>query len=528
MEQGHHFEAAAYRYRQDGWWRDVALIAQFRRHVEKDGEALAVAYDGRHLSRQDLWDKAGVLKASLREQGAVERQVALIDMPNNAAWMIAFVAILQAGMIPATLPSTTTVEHLRHIMNVTQPAVVFSCEATTKGRLWSTVQQAAETSAATPCLISIDDNGRFAWQSDTNVAAPVVDHPTLAHLMFTSGTTGDPKAVMHSENTLDTLNRQFAERFSLDEKSAVFMASPLGHSVGAIHGARLSLWLGSALILQQRWQPVEALHLVEKYGAAFTAAATPFLFDLIRAEWPHVTPKLAPLRWFLCGGAQVPPELVRQARDAFPNTVLTPLWGMTEGGLTTCLPDTSAERLATTVGVGLPDLEVKVIDKNEVNMAVGAVGELTMRGPGVFLGYYQQEAQYLAQLTAEGYFRTGDLATIDADGYVAITGRAKDLIIRGGVNISPVMTENAVAAHPNVRGVAVIGWPDERLGERLCAVITPHGTPPTFDELIQFCLDYGLYRRYLPERLVVVDSFPLTAAGKIRKHILKESILRRS
>jgi acyl-CoA synthetase (AMP-forming)/AMP-acid ligase II len=285
------------------------------------------------------------------------------------------------------------------------------------------------------------------------------------------------------------------------------------------------MWTGGPLVLQQSWNPDEALALVDEHRAVFTAAATPFLADLLDADWPHEHPKLSTLRWFLCGGAQVPPALVRRSSTEFPDTFMTPLWGMTEGGLTTCLGDASTStQLEETVGVGLPDLEIRVLDDDGVLRETGT-GELVMRGPGVFIGYLGQVDLYRELLTSEGFFRTGDIATIDADGYIAITGRVKDLIIRGGVNISPVMTENTLAAHPAVKGVAVIGWPDERLGERLCAVVVAPGDRPTLEELIGFCEAEGLERRFHPERLVTVDEFPRTAAGKIRKQQLRTDLL---
>ena len=346
---------------------------------------------------------------------------------------------------------------------------------------------------------------------------------TTAHLMFTSSTTGPPKAVSHSEDTLGALNLQFAERFGLDHRTPLFMPSPLGHSVGAIHGARLSLLLGAPLILQDQWDARAALELVARHRAYFTAAATPFLLDLVNAPWDGPEPKLAPLRSFLCGGAQVPPALLRRCRTEMPHTFVTPLWGMTEGGLTTCVADSTPEQVENTVGVGLPGLELRTLDADMQLQAHGA-GELVMRGPGVFNGYYGQPELYAEHIAGDGFFRTGDLARIDPGGYVSITGRLKDLIIRAGVNISPVETENAIAAHPDVVGVAVIGWPDERLGERICAVVQA-GAPLDLDDVVAFCERQGLPKRYWPERLVQVDRFPRTAAGKIRKQQLRDELV---
>ena len=259
------------------------------------------------------------------------------------------------------------------------------------------------------------------------------------------------------------------------------------------------------------------------YRAAFTAAATPFLADLADASWRGSEPKLGPLRSFLCGGAQVPPALVRRCRTELPNTFVTPLWGMTEGGLTTCVADSTAEQVEHTVGIGLPGLELRTLDA-DMRLQASGVGEFVMRGPGVFNGYYGQPELYAEHIIGDGFFRTGDLARIDSDGYVSITGRLKDLIVRGAVNISPVDTENTIAGHPDVVDVAVIGWPDERLGERLCAVVQANAALD-LDDVIAFCAEQGLPRRYWPERLVQVDHFPRTAAGKIRKQQLRDELV---
>ena len=344
------------------------------------------------------------------------------------------------------------------------------------------------------------------------------------HLMFTSSTTGLPKAVMHTANTLAALNVTFAERFSLGPDQAIFMGSPLGHSVGGIHGARLALNTGAALILQERWDPHAALDMMNRYRCAFTAAATPFLKDLLEVPYSGPEPKMATVRSFLCGGAPVPPALLERSRETFPNTFVTNLWGMTEGGLVTCVPDSPEEKLMATAGIGLPGLELKVIDDEGRSLAAGEQGELAMRGPGVFVGYCGQDDLYRSLLTEDGFFLTGDLAVIDAQDYVKITGRLKDLIIRGGVNISPLPAEDALSSHPDVRSIAVLGFPDARLGERICAVIVPGERKPSLEDLTSFASDQGLSKRQWPELIRYVRDMPRTAAGKIRKPDLQALI----
>jgi len=488
----------AERYRLAGWWTGRRLIDRFEAHVTEGPGELALVSGVDTLSRSDLWHAAGEAVDEIRSVVGGGRRVVVIQLPNCTAWVVMFLAVLKAGHVPATPPVTMPEAHLRHVFQLIEPALVVGA-----GRNGRVVYGPAEP-------------------PDRTVEVP----RTTAHLMFTSSTTGPPKAVSHSEDTLGALNLQFAERFGLSSGTPIFMPSPLGHSVGAIHGARLSLLLGAPLILQDQWDAPAALELVARHRADFTAAATPFLLDLVNARWDGREPKLVPLRSFLCGGAQVPPALLRRCRTEFPDTFVTPLWGMTEGGLTTCVADSTIEQAENTVGVGLPGLELRTLDAGMCLQTSGE-GELVMRGPGVFNGYYGQPELYAGHIIGNGFFRTGDLARIDPDGYVSITGRRKDLIIRAGVNISPVDTENAIAAHPDVVGVAVIGWPDERLGERICAVVQA-SAPLDLDEVIAFCAEQRLPRRHWPERLMQVDRFPRTAAGKIRKQQLRDELVNAS
>ena len=519
----------AERYRLAGWWTGRGLIDRFESHVAERPDEIALVSGDATLSRSQLWHAAGVAAEEIRSVAGPRRRVVVIVLPNSAAWVVMFVATLRAGHVPATAPVTTSQAHLRHIFELVEPALVICADRSRRGLSAEAVRRVA-AAASRPIAVAAAEGAGLRKSSPEVSGLEIgpdvsgLDVPeATAHLMFTSSTTGPPKAVSHSEDTLATLNQQFAERFSLSSETPVFMPSPLGHSVGSIHGARLSLFLGAPLILQDQWDATTALELVARHRAAFTAAATPFLLDLADARWQGREPKLAPLHTFLCGGAQVPPALIRRCRTELPNTFVTPLWGMTEGGLTTCVAGSTQEQVETTVGVGLPGLELRTLDA-EMRLWASGAGELVMRGPGVFNGYWGQAELYDSHIVGDGFFRTGDLARIDADGYVTITGRLKDLIIRAGVNISPVDTENTIAAHPDVVGVAVIGWPDERLGERICAVVQA-SAPIALDDVVAFCAEQRLPRRYWPERLVQVGRFPRTAAGKIRKQQLRDELV---
>ena len=515
------------RYRAMGWWSGEPLSDRYAALAQRFEDRLAVAdATGRRLSHGMLWREAGRLAEKLEEGGIGRGDIVILLLPNIVDGQVAFVALLRLGAIPASLPTRTDPETVAYAARLTGARALVSLERHGSARLGDIAREAASTCGHRLGVFLLDESTGTWWTAPADQRAPLpASAADLAHIMFTSSTTGRPKAVMHSEDTLAALNKGFTERFSLGPDAPIFLASPLGHSIGAIHGIRLALHTGAPLILQDTWNPERALEAIEEFGCAFTAAATPFLKDLVDASWPRSTPKLAPLRSFLCGGAQVPPSLMEAAQTQFPNTFVTVLWGMTEGGLVTCVRESPREKLMSTAGIGLPGLELRCCDAAGGALPVGEEGELVMRGPGVFIGYLGQQDLYESQITDDGFFRTGDLARIDADGYVRITGRLKDLIIRGGVNISPAPIEDALADHPDVNAVAVIGHPDERLGERICAVVVPDGEAPSLDDLIAHARARRLPKHYCPEVLRIVETMPMTPAGKIRKADLRAIVI---
>lgn len=505
-------------YRRAGWWPGESLAERFRSHVETDPTRPVLVDDaGTALSRSQLWQRAEALAEQLTTSGVSGRDVVVVYLPNTADWQIAFLACLQLGAVPATLPLSTDAQALEHVYNLTGARGIITCTASRSRQTISWAIDAAKSSGRAATVVCVDEPGQSADIAG-NEAEPIVPEE-IEHIMFTSSSTGMPKAVMHTADTLAAANMAIAERYDLSADTPIFMPSPLGHSVGAWHGARFSLFIGAKLVLQETWEPVRGLELIDEHACVFTAAATPFLKDIVDAPWPSDTPKMASMTTFICGGAPVPPVLLGQAEHQAPNTLVSVLWGMTEGTGTTCAPHGPHEKLTNSAGKPVPGLELTILDANE-----SGVGELAMRGPQVFLGYLGQEELFNSLITEDGFFRTGDLAWIDDDGYLRLVGRLKDMIIRGGVNISPVPIEDAIAAHPNVRRVAVIGQSDDRLGERICAVIIPAGEAPTLDELNQWLTDYGLPVRKLPEILRVVDDMPITAAGKIRKIDLRDTL----
>ena len=346
------------------------------------------------------------------------------------------------------------------------------------------------------------------------------DADALAQLMFTSGTSGEPKAVMHTSNTIVSSAREYARWIGLTGEDRVFMASPLAHQTGFIYGVVLSWLLKTRLALQDIWSAPTAAHTIAAEGATFTMASTPFLSDLANNE--AVTPELMrTLRIFVCAGAPIPPEIVRRATGRLGFSVLS-CWGMTEnGGVTITRPGDPPEKVFETDGKAIDGMEVRVVGADGRPLPPGETGDLMVRGMANFVGYLKRPE--LNDTDAQGWFRTGDLARMDADGYIRITGRSKDVIIRGGENIPVVEIENVLYRHPGVMEAAIVAMPDPRLVERACAFVVPRpGHAIDLDGIRDFLKAEGMARNYWPERIEIVEAMPRTASGKIQKFRLRE------
>jgi len=320
-----------------------------------------------------------------------------------------------------------------------------------------------------------------------------------------------------------------AERYDLNEADRIFGCSPVGHAVGFTHALRMAVTIGGSIVLQDHWEPAKALEIIQREGCTFMACATPFLLDLVYHPALRDYGSLASVRLFLCGGASIPEKLMRDARAALPHTFTSPLWGMTEcGGVTTCPFDAPEEKLLETDGLPCGAMELKVVGQDGETLPPGVDGELMARGPMVTMGYYRQPELTRDYFLPDGFFRTGDRARMDEDGYIKITGRIKDLIIRGGVNISPVDIEEVLFTHPRVANVAVVGLPDPRLGERICAfVILDEGESLDVGEVQDWMRQAGVAKQKWPERIEIVDALPMTPSGKVQRFRLREMLAER-
>ncbi|NQV58460.1 MAG: AMP-binding protein [Alphaproteobacteria bacterium] len=343
---------------------------------------------------------------------------------------------------------------------------------------------------------------------------------TVNEVIYTSGTTGQPKGVMHTANsTLGHLS-SWIKLLRLSGEDKVFMASPLAHQTGFLYAILQPIMLGAEVVLLDRWDAPVGVELIQKHGCTFTMGATPFLSDIV--EMPNVENfDLSKLRIFASAGAPIPPALVQKAAANFSFKVLSG-WGMTECACSTiCLLDDPAEKAWTSDGYPLPHTEVTVHRLDGSPAPRGEEGVLKVRGQPMFVGYLKKPE--LHGRDADGWFDTGDQAFIHPDGYIRITGRAKDIIIRGGENVPVVEVEDVIYRHPLVAEVAVVGIPDDRLGERGCAFVTLQpGGNLDLAALIHYLDELGTAKQYWPEHLEVVDEMPRTPSGKIQKFKLRE------
>jgi acyl-CoA synthetase (AMP-forming)/AMP-acid ligase II len=354
---------------------------------------------------------------------------------------------------------------------------------------------------------------------------PVLDPNAVRMILYTSGTTGRAKGVLHSHNSIHALICQIRAHWLVEPGDKFLVPSPIGHIGGSIYAFECPLLLGTTAVLMDQWNADDAVKRVDTEGCTHMAGATPFLEQMLAASQRAGT-HLPSLKLFVCGGASVPSALIRNAAAYFERAVVTRVYGSTEVPVTTvgATRRDDAKHAANTDGrAGLA--EIKLVDHTA---ATAGAGEILARGPQMLLGYLHPEDDADA-FDPEGYFKTGDLAKwVDAE-YLVVTGRAKDIIIRNGENISPKEVEDLLLGHPNIAQVAIVGLPDPRTGERACAVIVPRNLPgPDVASLRAFLDSHGVATFKVPEQVAIWEALPKNDAGKILKHQIRSALAPKS
>lgn len=523
-----------------GAWNDMLLTDYLDEAVASAaGRPAIVTYrmaEGSHdsLSYAELNEKVTRMAAGLAGLGVAKGDVVSCQLPNWWQMTALHLACIRIGAVLNPLMPIFR-EHELRFMLAQAESKVFVVPGVFRGFDHAAMARGlkAELTALEQVLVvggeGVDSFETVllerAWERETDTAAlfaarrPSGDD--VVQLLYTSGTTGKPKGVMHTSNTLMSHIRPFATRLGLGNDDTVFMPSPLAHQLGFLYGLMLPVYLQATAVLQDTWKPAEAVDIIRAERPSLMLGSTPFLADIAEQAEAH-GPDLQSLKLFMCAGAPIPSPLVEKAARNLPTRIIS-AWGMTENGaVTTTRPGDAPSRAVHTDGLPLPFMELKVTDLEGNTLPPGQEGPLYVRGASLFVGYFKQPELY--GVDAEGWFPTGDLARLDEQGYVRITGRSKDVVIRGGENIPIVDIENALYQHPAIQAVALVGRPDERLGERLCAYVTlKEGVESlTLTDITAFLSERQVTRQYQPEFLVVLDELPRTPSGKIQKFKLRE------
>lgn len=522
-----------------GYWRNETVDVYLDRWARQRADKTATVDASGRLTWAQLARTVERVAHGLGEHGIGAGSVISCQLPNWTEFVVLALAATRLGAILNPIPPTYRANELRFILDVLEAQALVVPQ---RFRNFDYVEMVAGLRAQTPRLERVwiargkPGDGMLPFASLLDTAweqragrRPLAgtDPNAVSEVIFTSGTTGEPKGVMHTSNTVLSIIYPLIERLRFSERDVTLMSSTFGHQTGFLYGYCMTIVLGGTGVWLDVWNAEDAARLIEAERVTFTMGATPFLQDLT------ATPALArhdvsSLRVFISAGAPIPRKLVEDARRNV-GCAISAGWGMSENGCVTCNGlDDPEEKVFGTDGTPLPGMEVAIVDDAGAPLPPKTEGNLLVRGHSQFVGYWKRPEFTREGHTADGWFKTGDRGVIDAGGYLSITGRSKDLIIRGGENISVAEVENLLFTHPKIAGVAVVAMPDPRLVERACAFVIPRpGPAPTLPELVTFLESRQLARHKFPERLELVTEFPMTPSGKVQKYKLREAIARR-
>ncbi|WP_179469118.1 AMP-binding protein [Mycolicibacterium vinylchloridicum] len=507
---------AAQAYASGLWVRDT--LADVLAAAARDTPTREILVDGPvRLDCATVYDRATRMAAAMRAAMPTGSVVSFM-LPNWHEAAIVYHAATVAGMVVnPILPSLRDHELAFILADADVRMIVIPAEFA--GHDYAAMLQRVTATLPSPPVVVVVRGDAQAGQirfdaldAEAPATIPSVDPDAVRMIMYTSGTTGRPKGVLHSQNSIHALIRQLGEHWWVDRGSVYLVPSPIAHIGGSIYAFEFPILLGAAAVLMERWDPDVAVGIMVGERCTHMSGATPFLQHLLAAAQRAGT-RLPDLRVFICGGASVPPALIRSAAAYFENAAVTRVYGSTE---------------VPVISVGAPgdiDHAAETDGRPGIADVVIAEGEIRARGPQMLLGYLHPEDEDAA-FDEQGYFRTGDLGRWVDDHYLVVTGRAKDIVIRNGENIAPKEIEDLLLGHPEIREVAVVGVPDQRTGERACAVIvTEHQPGLEVAELRNFLQAAGVAKFKWPEQVVVWDALPKNDAGKVLKHQIRARLV---
>jgi cyclohexanecarboxylate-CoA ligase/acyl-CoA synthetase len=531
-------EATISGFRASGYWRDEVLAHYVDGWAEEDPDRVVLTDGYSSLTAAQLRGSAYRFAAALVGFGVEPGDRVLVQLPNWNEFVVVYVALARIGaVLVPQMPIYRDDEVGYSVHHSGAKVLVVPGEF----RRFDHAAMALDIQAKAPELeqvvtVRCDPRpgalrfeelvaGNAVPPSDTLGSPPSADTPHC--IIYTSGTESRPKGCLHTLNTISfTVHQLGGGVLAMGPGDVMFMPSPVTHATGLAMGVTAPLMLGAGIHLMDVWEPAGALDRIAEYGCTMSMTATPFVqmsLDIL-ASAPELASKVSSMRRWICAGAPIPEVMLRRWSELVPDCALLPVYGRSEGLLVTaCTVTDPVEKVLSSDGRAFPGVVLEIRDRLGAPASAGEEGEICHGGPGLMLGYWNDPEQTAASIDAHGVSRSGDLGRVDADGYLRVTGRIKDLIIRGGTNISAAEVENHILMHPAVAAVAVVAVPDARLGEKACAFVVPRGIAPTLSELTDFLRhERHIATQKLPEMLVITDDLPTTTTGKVQKFLLRE------
>jgi len=518
-----------------GYWTSETLPDVLDRRAAAGPDRPLIIDGATVLTNAQVRAAAYRVAAGLRSLGVRAGDRIAVQLPNWPEYVLTYFALARLGAVIVPLMPIYRHKEVAYILGLTGASAYIG----TSGEAFDHLAMVRELRGDVPELKTVvtvrgaaqpgearyEDLAAGSGVPDGELLGPSPD-PDAGHLIgFTSGTESQPKGCFHTWNSYSFTPRMQRLLYDVTPDDIELVVSPPTHTSGLAAGLLKPLVSGAVACLMPKWSPQDALSLIGRHRVTMATGATPFIAMLAEAYDPSVH-DVSSFRMFLCGGAPVPGTLIARVRGTLRATKVLSIYGQTESLiLTTCLLADSDERVATSSGRPAPGVQVAIAGPEGAPLPAGETGEIWYRTPGAMLGYWRNPDASATAIDRAGWRHSGDLGYLDAAGYVQITGRIKDMIIRGGVNISSREVEEMLEQHPRVAAAAVVGVPDERLGERVGAFVVAAGPEPTLAELTAFLEErFRLAKQKLPEVLCVLPELPMTATGKVSKQELRAQV----
>lgn len=514
--------AAAYHA---GLWVDTTLADALRDAARISPDRVLVVDGDVSLTSRELHTRATALAAALTARMPMGSVVSFM-LPNWHEAAVVYLGATLAGMVVNPILPSLRDHELRFILGDCGSRMVFIPNELRGHDYGAMLGRVVTSLDSSPEVVVVRGaagrhTGYDELFSTASAPEPELNPDAVRMIMYTSGTTGRPKGVLHTHNSLHALIRQLSQHWRIAPGDTFLVPSPIAHIGGSIYTFEIPLLLGARAVLMETWNADDAVSLMATHRCTHMAGATPFLQHLLAAA-ERADTRLPDLKVFICGGASVPPSLIRAADEYFENAAVSRVYGSTEVPVTTVGALDDPDAAADTDGrPGIADVWLVARDPGGMG---GQIGEVCSRGAQMLVGYLHPEDE-VNSFDPDGYFRSGDLARWQA-GALVVTGRAKDVIIRNGENISPKEVEDALVGHPGIAEVAVVGLPDERTGERACAVIVPAAdAAPDVGMLRDYLQALGMAVFKAPERVELWEALPKNDAGKVLKHRIRATLI---